>query len=257
MWCENHPLARARRVVVGLGGSATNDGGAGMLAALGLQLLDDAGLEVEATPRFLGRLARVHFSPERPRLPELVAATDVDSPLLGPHGASATFGPQKGASPRDVRALERSLDRLAEVLGRDLPGVAGLEHEPGAGAAGGLGYGLLVLGASAVRGFDLVSEAVGLPSRLARADVLVTGEGSLDAQSLRGKVVAGAAAEAAKHGCRCLVLAGRVHLDPGEARAAGIGAAHSVVEVAGSLREARAKPALQLGRLAEKVARRM
>lgn len=246
--------AGARRTVVGLGGSATNDGGAGMLAALGFRLLDGAGRPLPPAPRHLARLDRV-VAPERlPHPGSLVAAVDVDSPLLGRHGASRTFGPQKGASPAAVEELERALTRLAAVVGRDVPGAVGAEERPGAGAAGGIGYGLFVLGAARVRGIDLVVEATRLRERANGAGLVLTGEGSFDRQSLRGKAVAGVAGVARGLGVPCVVLAGRVRAPRREAGAAGVRAARSLEEVAGSAAKARAKPRECLERLAEQVA---
>ncbi|MGZ4618937.1 MAG: glycerate kinase family protein [Frankiaceae bacterium] len=238
--------AGARTVVVGLGGSATTDGGAGALSALGLRMLGTwpapAGVD-------RGRLD--------PRLDSarLVAATDVDNPLCGPTGAAAVFGPQKGATPAQVRVLDAALARWAAVLARDLGmPVAG---QPGAGAAGGLGAGLLALGAQRVSGVQLVAERVGLAAAVAAADLVLTGEGSFDAQSLRGKVVAGVAAAAARAGKPCLVLAGRVSLPAwalAAAAACGVTRSYALVSVAGSVAAARAHPARWLAETAAQAA---
>lgn len=244
----------ASRVVVGLGGSATNDGGAGLLAGLGFRLLDVRDGELPPEPAALGRLARIAVPRDPPALPHLVAATDVDSPLLGPHGASRMFGPQKGVTPAEVALLEERLARLAATVGRDLPGAAGAEDRPGAGAAGGLGYGLFALGASQVPGAEVVIEATQLRDRVRGAGLVVTGEGAFDRQSLRGKVVAGVAAVAKRHGVPCVVLAGRVRLGRREAARAGVRAAYALEELAGSAAEARARAAELLERLAAQVA---
>jgi glycerate kinase len=219
--------AGARELVVGLGGSAVNDAGAGMLAALGAVPLDAAGYALPYGAAALIGVAGLSGVPAL-RQVGLTAATDVDNPLLGPDGASAVFGPQKGASADDVALLDAALARFAEVLVRDLPGcppdLAGL---PGSGAAGGLGAALLALGARRRSGIGLVRDLTGLDAALAEADVVITGEGSFDDQSLRGKVVAGVADAARRRGMPCLVVAGRVAVDPAEA---GVTAAYSLVE---------------------------
>jgi glycerate 2-kinase len=245
--------AGASRVVVGLGGSATNDGGAGMLAALGLQRLDADGERLPPGGAALREGARLVGAPD-PRLQqvELVAATDVDAPLLGLHGASAVFGPQKGASPDDVQVLDAALTRWADVLEEHL-GVA-VRDLPGAGAAGGLGAALLAVGARRAPGLALVAEAVGLGRAVERADLVVTGEGSFDPTSLQGKVVSGVAAVAAAHAVPCVVVAGQVHVGRREAAAAGVEAAYAVADAVG-LDAALAAPAEELAALATRVAR--
>jgi glycerate kinase len=195
--------AGATRVVVGLGGSATNDGGAGFVEAVG----------------------------EHPRAVELVAATDVDNPLLGPQGATAVFAPQKGATADQLPALEARLAQWADVLEERL-GVRARDL-PGAGAAGGLGFALLALGARRVAGVDVVAEAVGLDAAVAAADLVVTGEGRLDGSSLRGKVVSGVAARALAHGVPCVAVAGEVLLGRREAAAGGLAQTVSLVERVG------------------------
>lgn len=179
--------AGARHVVVGVGGTACTDGGAGMLAALGARLLDADGRPVADGGGALTGIARVDLAPARQRLAgvTLTVATDVDNPLLGPHGAAAVYGPQKGAGPADVLALEAGLGHWAGVVGGD-PGL------PGSGAGGGLGYGLVAgLGGTVRSGVDLVLELVGFAEELVLADLVVTGEGRLDRQSLHGKAVTG------------------------------------------------------------------
>ena len=173
------PLAR---IVLGLGGSATNDGGAGMAAALGVRFLDADGGLLDPIPRNLPRLARVDAA-RRIALPEIVAACDVENPLLGARGATAVFSGQKGATVEDQIFLEAALARLVEVTGGEA-----FAAEAGAGAAGGLGFGLLrFAGARLVPGFELLAGLLDLEDRIRRADLVVTGEGSLDAQSLAGK----------------------------------------------------------------------
>lgn len=179
--------AGARQIVVGLGGTATVDGGAGAVRHLGARFEDADGhlLPDDAAPT-LTDLASVTPLP-RP-LPPLRLASDVRNPLLGPDGAAQVFGPQKGADAATVRALERALTRLADVAERDLPG-GPWRQRPGAGAAGGLGFGLLAWAdAEVVSGAELVGAAVGLEGAVAAADVAVTGEGGLDSQTAQGKV---------------------------------------------------------------------
>lgn len=216
-----------RRIVVGLGGTGTNDGGAGMWAALGAQpeaVLDGGGLVLAELTDLL---------PPRPVPASLVVATDVDNPLLGPNGASAVFGPQKGADRATVLDLDDALRHWAELV-EAATGHHGLRNAPGAGAAGGLGFGLLALGAGRAAGFTVVAEALGLAEVVAGADLVVTGEGSFDAQSLRGKVVAGMAGLAQQAGLPCVVVAGQVAVGRRDAAAAGIDDAHSVADLLGS-----------------------
>jgi len=196
------------RVVLGLGGSATNDGGAGFLAALGARLLDADGHDVEPAPGWVGRVRDLDLSGLHPRLAEvdLDVACDVDNPLLGPTGATAVFGPQKGVDDHRAAGLEADLASWAEVLAR----AVGADHRdvPGAGAAGGLGLAALALGGRLRPGFDVVAEAVSLADRVGGADLVVTGEGRVDAQTLHGKAPAGVVRVAREHGVPCLVLGG-------------------------------------------------
>ena len=189
-------------ITVGLGGSGTTDGGAGMLAALADAAVDLAGIS-------------------------LVAASDVENPLLGPHGAARTFGPQKGASPEAVERLEATLAAM-DVL-------APVADKPGAGAAGGLGAALLSLGATMTSGAGLVRDLTGLDAALDDADVVITGEGSFDWQSLRGKLITAVAAGAAERGIPCVAIAGQVSVGRREMGAAGVQAAYSVSEHVGSV----------------------
>ncbi|HEX6755740.1 MAG TPA: glycerate kinase [Mycobacteriales bacterium] len=245
----------ARTVVVGLGGSATNDAGAGMLGSLGVLPLDAAGIVLPPGGLALAALDRFEGAPQL-RGVELVAATDVDNPLVGPHGATAVFGPQKGLRPEDRDRLDAALARFAEVAERDVPGApAGLATMPGAGAAGGLGAALYALGGRRAAGIELVGDAVGLDAALDGADLVVTGEGSFDVQSLRGKVASGVAAAAAGRGLPCLVLAGQVSVGRREAAAAGVEAAYAVADQAGSVEAALAYPHDRLADLAARVAR--
>lgn len=244
-----------REVVIGLGGSATNDAGAGMLAALDAAPLDAAGYALPYGGAALAGCAGLGGVP-RLRDLRLVAATDVDNPLTGLYGASSVFGPQKGASREDILLLDAALERFAAVLERELPtspqGLAGL---PGAGAAGGLGAALLALGGRTVSGIGLVRELTGLDAALDAADLVITGEGSFDAQSLRGKLVSGVAEGARDRGLPCLVLAGRVSAGRREAAAAGVTEAHSLVEHFGGVERAMAEAADGLTGLAARLAR--
>jgi len=205
----------ASTVLVCIGGSATNDGGAGMAQAVGIGLLDRGRSAVRSGGAGLLDLASIDVSGLDPMVAaaRFVVATDVDSPLTGPLGASAVFGPQKGASPEQVVLLDRALGHFAAVVHRDL-GVD-IRDVPGAGAAGGLGGGLMAfLGAKLRPGVDVVMEAVGLSARLDRADLVVTGEGGFDHQSMRGKVVSGVLRAAAEHRVPAVILAGRRSADP-------------------------------------------
>ena len=244
--------AGATRIVVGLGGSATNDGGAGLLSALGLRRLDASGDQLAPGGVALRDVDRLDGELD-PRLAgvELVAASDVESPLLGLYGASSVFGPQKGASREDVALLDGALTRWADVLEAHL-GVS-VRDRPGAGAAGGLGAALYVLGATQQPGIALVQEAVGFDGRVAGADLVVTGEGRFDSQSLVGKVVSGVARAAGEHAVPCVVLAGDVQLGRREAAAAGVEQAWSLVDLVGAER-AMGDAAAALSELAAHVA---
>ncbi|HZP26476.1 MAG TPA: glycerate kinase [Dehalococcoidia bacterium] len=204
----------ARRLIVGLGGSATNDGGAGLAQALGARLLDAQGRGLPPGGLALAGLERSDTSGLDPRLAqtEVIAATDVMSPLCGPAGASLLFGPQKGADPETARALDASLAHYAAVLQRDL-GVA-VDEMPGAGAAGGLGAALIAFLHAEVRpGIEVVGDVVGLEERVRLADLVLTGEGRLDGQTAAGKTVAGVARLAKTYDKPVVVVAGS--LGPG------------------------------------------
>jgi glycerate kinase len=204
--------AGARRIVVGIGGSATNDAGAGMLRALGVRLLDAAGDELPPGGAALPRLARIDLAALDARIAAatIEVAADVDNPLCGPNGASAIFGPQKGAGPEDVRVLDAALGHFADVAARTL-GVD-RRNEPGAGAAGGMGFALRAfLGATLRAGVDIVADLRGLGAALKMADAAYTGEGSIDGQTLAGKTVAGVARLAHSAGVgRIVAFGGRV-----------------------------------------------
>jgi len=200
----------AQTIYLCLGGSATNDAGCGMAAALGFRFLDAQGHSFQPVPAELHRLHRI----ERPKhFPQahFIGLTDVQNPLLGANGASHVYGPQKGASAAQVHRLEEALARVALVAGRDLSAPA--PDTPGAGAAGGLGYGVMAfLGGKLASGFDTVAELTGLPEKVAAADLVLTGEGKIDAQTFAGKGPAGVARLAARYGKPVIALAGSVPL---------------------------------------------
>jgi glycerate kinase len=205
--------AGVRRILVGIGGSATNDGGIGAAQALGWRFFDerDEALTAPLVAADLERIARVDGSARHSGLARVTVqvACDVTNPLLGPTGASAVYGPQKGATPELVRALDAGLARLNELV-RGTSGQSAADT-PGAGAAGGLGWGLMVFAdATLRRGIELVIAATGLAEKLAGADLCLTGEGSIDGQSAFGKTVAGVAATANGLGVPTVALAGRV-----------------------------------------------
>ncbi len=245
--------AGVTKIVIGLGGSASTDGGAGMLAALGARPVDAAGAELSPGGAALAATARIEGRPDLAGV-RLVAAADVDNPLLGQHGAAAVFGPQKGADDAMVATLDAALAWFADALAAAFD--VDVRDEPGAGAAGGLGAALLALGAERVSGAGLVRQLVGLDAALDRAGLAVTGEGSFDWQSLRGKLVTTVARGAADRGVPCIVLAGQVSVGKREAAAAGVEAAYGVAEDAGGVEASMADPAGTLATLAERVARR-
>ena len=203
--------AGVSRILVGVGGSATNDGGAGMAAALGARFLDDAGRPLSPGGSALAHLARLDDAALDPRLArvEVVALADVRNPLCGPQGASVVYGPQKGASPAAVCELDWALDNYAAVVERDR-GVA-VRDLPSAGAGGGLVAGLVAFaGARVESGFRHVAQVLSLERHVAASQLVITGEGRLDRQSTFGKTVAGVAATAAAAGVPCLAVAGAV-----------------------------------------------
>lgn len=198
-----------RKIILGIGGSATNDGGAGMAAALGVRLLDEDGNEIGPGGGALGRLARVDMSGIDPRVAdtECIVACDVDNPLCGEKGASRVFGPQKGAVPEMVSVLDSNLKHFAQIIRRDLS--MDVADIAGAGAAGGLGAGLIAFcGAKLQKGIDVVLDAVGIEDRIREADMVITGEGRVDGQTAHGKVPVGVAARAKKYGKPVFAIAG-------------------------------------------------
>lgn len=197
-------VQRADRLIVGLGGSATNDGGAGMAAALGVRFLDTEGNEIRPLPLDLSERLAVADASTALRMPPVIAACDVTNPLLGPNGATRIYGPQKGADENTIQVLESALARLVETS----DGWKEAE-KPGAGAAGGLGFGLLrFCGAELRSGFDMIADLTGLEKAVGRADLVITGEGSLDAQSLSGKGPVSLARMARRLGKRVIAFCG-------------------------------------------------
>jgi len=221
-----HALDRScRRILIGIGGSATNDGGAGMAQALGAHLLDAHGQELPPGGAALARLARIQLDTLDPRLRQttVLVACDVDNPLCGPNGASAIYGPQKGATPAMVAELDAALDHYAAIVERDL-GIA-VRDLPGAGAAGGLGAGLVAfLQAELLPGARMVLDALHFDTHLATADLVLTAEGHLDRQTLRGKSVGAVAAAAKARQIPVIVVVGGVGEDEQELYELGIGA---------------------------------
>ncbi len=236
----------ATKVVVGLGGSGTNDGGAGLMAALGAT--SDGVLD--CGPICFDQITRVDLDPARARLAgiELVMASDVDNPLTGLFGATKTYGPQKGITEDRIAPVDAMLEKLAVATDRRM------SLEKGAGAAGGLGYALLCLGARREPGIELVARTVRLAERARAADLVITGEGAFDFSSRSGKVPYGVAAIAEEALRPCIALAGQVLVGSREMRALGVESAYSLVDLVGEER-AFGEPAVSLAALAERVAR--
>ncbi len=240
----------------GVGGSATTDGGAGMLSALGARFLDADGEPVAPGGGGLAELARADLSGLDARLSavELVLASDVDNPLTGPKGAPAVYGPQKGASPQDVETLDVALAHFAEVLEAAV-GSRAAEYAaaPGAGAAGGIGYGALLLGARFRPGIEVMLDVLGFAPALGRADLVITGEGSLDEQTLHGKAPAGVAAAARAAGKEVVAVCGRLALPEEALQRAGISRAYPLTSVEPDV----AKCIAEAGPILERVAVRI
>lgn len=245
-----------RKFILGIGGSATNDGGMGMARALGARFYDEKGEELLAGGGCLDRLSRIDTSGLDPRLPGCVftVACDVDNPLCGPHGASAVFGPQKGATPEMVRLLDANLEHYAQVLQREL-GFTGKDL-PGAGAAGGLGAGMMAfLGASLRPGVEIVMEAVRLAEKLDGARLVFSGEGQCDFQTARGKVPYGVAKAARQRNIPCVVIAGAVKKGYENLYQYGITSVFSIVNAPLGLEEAMARAAELLEETTERIMR--
>jgi glycerate 2-kinase len=251
--------AGCTQIVMGIGGSASTDGGAGMVAALGARLLDAHGDDLPDGGAALADLSRLNLGALRSRMEGITVtvASDVDNPLLGEGGAAAVYGPQKGASPEQVAQLDAALahwaDVVEEVTGRDE------RHHAGAGAAGGVGFGAVaVLGASIRSGIDLLLELVGFDAALQRLtsdDLVVTGEGSLDEQTLHGKAPAGVAAAAAARGIPVVAVCGRATLDPERLRDAGFQAAYAISDIESDPQRSFDEAAPLLEQIGERLAR--
>ncbi|MFF8726365.1 glycerate kinase [Streptomyces sp. NPDC015171] len=249
--------AGARTIVFGVGGSATTDGGAGMLAALGARFLTEEGEPVPPGGGGLAGLARADLSGLDPRLSsvELVLASDVDNPLTGPKGAPAVYGPQKGATPDDVAALDAALAHFAKVLEAAAgPRAAEYAASPGAGAAGGIGYGALLLGARFRPGIEVMLDVLGFAPALARASLVITGEGSLDEQTLHGKAPAGVAAAARAAGRTVVAVCGRLALPAEALERAGISRAYPLTSIEPDVAKCIADAGPILERLASQLA---
>ncbi|MBE1592701.1 glycerate kinase [Nonomuraea angiospora] len=257
----------AKRVVLGLGGSACTDGGAGMAQALGARLLDADGDDLPRGGAALKGLARIDLSGfVDVSGVEFVVASDVDNPLLGPHGAAAVYGPQKGATPDDVRTLEAGLARLAAVatathglMGAvehdDTPRAMGVAGAPGAGAAGGVGFAALAFLHAELRpGIGYLLDLLGFGELVKDARLVITGEGSLDEQSLRGKAPVGVARAAAEAGVPVVAVCGRRTLTDEELRAAGIEAAYALTDLEPDPERCMAEAGPLLERLAARLA---
>ncbi|MEU4010160.1 glycerate kinase [Streptomyces pseudogriseolus] len=243
--------AGARSIVFGVGGSATTDGGAGMLAALGARFLTASGEQVGPGGAALTELASADLSGLDPRLRsvEFVLASDVDNPLTGPKGAAAVYGPQKGASAEDVERLDAALAHYAKVLD-----ACALAASPGAGAAGGIGFGALLVGARFRPGIEVMLDVLGFASALERADLVITGEGSLDEQTLHGKAPAGVAAAARAAGKDVVAVCGRLALPPEVLGRAGIRRAYALTDLEPDVAVCIADAGPILERTAERIA---
>jgi glycerate kinase len=243
------------RLIVGIGGSATNDGGAGMLQALGVKLLDRCGGEIGAGGGSLADLDRIDLTGIDPRLAGccVEVACDVTNPLIGPNGASAVYGPQKGATPAMVAVLESHLTHFARLIARDL-GID-VATMAGAGAAGGMGAALLAFLHARLRpGIDIVMEAANLEAVVRDADLVVTGEGCIDRQTLRGKTPLGVARVAKRHHKPVIAIAGSIADDGAEVQQQGIDAMFSVLSRVGTLDDALAHAAANIRTTARNIA---
>lgn len=250
--------AGARNFVIGIGGSATNDGGAGMLQALGVRLLDADGVEIGAGGAELARLARIEIDNLDQRIKDCVinVACDVNNPLVGPMGASAIFGPQKGASPEMVKQLDGALRHYAEIIERDI-GIK-VADVPGAGAAGGMGAAMLAfLGGRLRPGSEIVTEAVGLDAEVIGADLVITGEGRIDSQTVQGKTPMGVAKVALARGVPVIGIGGCLASDSAVVHQYGIEAVFCAVRKACTVEEALREAAFNVRSAARNVAAAM
>jgi glycerate 2-kinase len=246
----------ATTIVLGLGGSASTDGGAAMVQALGARLLDSRGRDLSPGGGRLAGLARLNLEPLRAALGgvTIIVASDVDNPLLGPNGAAAVFGPQKGAGPEELERLEQGLQHwstiVSEATGRDDAVRAG------AGAAGGTGFAALALLNAEIRpGIELILDLIDFDRRVIGADLVVTGEGSLDEQSLAGKAPVGVARAAAGAGVRVVAVAGRLQLSAAQLREAGIAAAYPLTDLEPDLNRCIANASPLLRRMGAQIAK--
>ncbi|BBM19527.1 glycerate kinase [Enterococcus avium] len=244
------------KIIIGIGGSVTNDGGAGMAQALGVRLLDEAGRDLSVGGGALAKLATVDITNVDPRLKntEIIIASDVTNPLTGPTGASVVFGPQKGATPEMVNELDSNLVHYAEVIKRDL--TIDVKNQPGAGAAGGLGAGLLVFtGASLRSGVELVTELTHLEDKISQADYVFTGEGGMDFQTKFGKAPYGVAKAAKKYHKPVFACAGYIGEQVEVLYDEGITAIFGILGKSGSLDDALQAGETNLERTVENIVR--
>jgi glycerate kinase len=238
------------RVLVGIGGSASTDGGLGLVQALGARVHDASGAEVGPGGEGAATVATLDLAGLHPRLAtaRIELACDVDNPLTGPDGAAAVYGPQKGADPEQVRRLDAALDHWADVV----VAATGRDHraDPGAGAAGGVGFGAVaILGATLRPGAQLMLDQLGFAEALAGADLVITGEGSLDEQTLRGKAPAAVAAAGRAAGVPVIAVAGRCLLDLPRLRAAGFDGVYTLLDEAATPQQALDEGAALLRRI--------
>ena len=245
-----------KKIIIGIGGSVTNDGGAGMAQALGARLLDEENNELPVGGGALGRLATIDRTNLDPRLKEteILIASDVTNPLTGPEGASVVFGPQKGATPEMVKELDANLAHYAAIIKKDL--AIAIEEQPGAGAAGGLGAGLLVFAQAKMRsGVDLVIELTQLEEAIRQADYIFTGEGGMDFQTKFGKAPYGVAKIAKKHQKPVFACAGYIGEQVDVLYEEGMTAIFGILSKSGSLEEALKSGESNLERTVENIVR--
>lgn len=241
------------KIILGIGGSATNDGGAGMLQALGAKLLDENNNQIGYGGYELSRLKKIDFSEldERLKKVEILVACDVTNPLTGENGASHIFGKQKGATPEMIKVLDRNLLLYSKIIEKDL-GIK-VDDIPGSGAAGGLGAGLLALGANLKKGIDIVIEASEFEKKIAGANIVITGEGSIDGQTRFGKTPYGVAMAAKKQGIPTITLAGNVGKDIDILYDYGFDAIFSIMQGVETLESALENGKLNLERTAKNI----
>jgi glycerate kinase len=246
-------LPKCKRLVIGLGGSATNDGGCGLAAALGVKFFDRQGKEFIPTGGTLSEISRISGRADMKNIPVTIMC-DVDNPLCGPNGAACVFGPQKGASPADVKLLDEGLKHLASVISRDLG--ADIAEIPGSGAAGGMGGGLYAfLGGELKMGIETVLDVADFDSLLEGADLVITGEGRIDGQSARGKVVCGVAKRAGKQNIPVIAIVGDVGKGAEQLYSQGLTSIFSINRVSVPLCEARPRSRADLAATVFDIAR--